>query len=154
MNFIEGLRRIFLIFSAVAVVGMAFAGWGSRTGYPCAFAWMTDAELFDKLGPVKESTFPGQLVNTAGTHAELASAVRAAVQDGQKARAERVAQYMVYAGLPATPMSEQCPTQASFQVRQAGTAFTYAAATSAALLVLWLLFRWVALGFFPAARRP
>ncbi len=151
MNFLEGIKRLFIIFSVLVVVAGGGLGW-SENGppYGCVeessikwdqppsvnFSKMTDEELFDIL----------RKADASGDKAKADGAARAI-----KDRSGPWSKYEVVR--PALQPLVICPPKTQSLIKQVSYAAGIAAALAAVMFALWLCLRWIIVGFFPSAAR-
>lgn len=148
MNFLEGFRRLFTIFSLLVIAAAGFLAWIDNRAPP---------------GCVEESTIKWEPVADTSkmSDQELFESLRKADAGGDSARARELARAIEERGSPSTKSQSStagtvrplilCPAKAQVLAKQAGFAAATTAATAAILFVIWLALRWIIIGFFPAA---
>lgn len=151
MNFLEGLKRLFVVISLVVVAVAGAIGW-SENGPPhgcveeSSIKWdrtpsvdyskMTDEELFDSIRKADAN-------GDAKKASEIARAIENRSDPWSKDQVIR----------PALQPLVICPPKMQGLAKQAAYAAGIGMALASVMFILWLCLRWVIVGFFPTAAR-
>ena len=132
MNILEGLKRLYIVFSLLVVTVTAVVVWDSRQ--LCAPAMTRLKPLTEEFDPGQQAIDPNAVTwdkPTAGNFGDKNESIGLPPGFGQTA-----------------PIA---PCQAS--MKRVGATALGAMAAGIVLLIAWLIFRWVISGFLPSQTR-
>ena len=149
MNFLEGLKRLFIIMSLFVVAAAGFTGWvDGAPPYGCV-----------KSSFIQELRKPSSADSSKDAYAhlsdvELLALHEKAKKDGGDPDWWEGARVVTDAEVPGHIKldAQVCPTERDELMRRAGLAGGYAIIAMAILFAMWIALRWVLVGFFPSLR--
>lgn len=141
MNFLEGLKRLFIAFSLLICGGLGVIGW--LDGAPPFYCSASLAIVDENSAAAIYSSMP-----TANLHDSL----RRADASGDSAQATIISQ-AIRDRSDMERRKTQCPSAAMAVAKRAGFAASLSAGGAVVLFMIWLCLRWVIIGFFPTAAR-
>lgn len=169
MNVLEGLRRLFLVLSLIAVAGAAVSGWSDGgSHYLCSAkdVSLADNPFADLIPEARKTQQPAQPAwmsapltqDASATPARPTSdvdldALRATFEKALKAQQAREIDASLAKTKKSTAERQDCPTGFMEYTKRASYAALYAALTGFFLYAIWAAFRWIFLGFLPSSKR-
>lgn len=159
MNFIEGLRRLFVIAGVLTVVASAFIAWdANRDASGCQVGKISPKTLkpWEMYQSKDFSSEEGaQHPSSSRPYADLSDnellALYARAKNGEVVEQPKDEPWKNDHQVNSVT-HELCPSEVEALLKRGGITLLSAVATALCVWLFWLLVRWVLVGFFPALR--
>lgn len=146
MNFLEGLKRLFIIAGALLAAGAAVGGWFAKESWHCEYAWKSDADLYRTI--VEDRNRSYKWMNAKQAY----SALGHSDSYGSKTRSKALQDHIQHMNFALPDETVHCGPEWQQWGKQVGYSLLFGALAIAGMTIFWLLCRWVLLGFFPRLR--